>query len=1104
MVEEPDAQEKKAESATGDDVSPDVQAEDSLRSQTETDTGEVSSSDTAEVETQNAETPAFEAPDAAAQDSGTSAIVDDEPLPEWEELTPEYFEDECLRNDFMLRWAAVLLAVLFGWNYVTDSSVLVQIKSGELIAENGFLPLRTDPLAVATEGLPWVNLHWLADLKFSLLYRFGGFEMLTVLTSLKVGFSFWLLSLLVYRNVSTWWASICSVVAIVALFPGIQPGGASVTILGWAVLLYLLFVWKERPQSSLLWGLVPLLVFWANSDSRAWTGMLFLLVFVVAEAIRKAVSQRQLLIAGIAIVAAILIHPWPLQPALGFQDTLANAAQARQEGLTEEFFPRYAYGLLNAEFWQSPDVFVVANAMSLGLSFIALLLSLNQFNAGLTAGWVAVNVLTLFFGELVPYAAIVNCSVASLQGQTWYRERFKVDYSVDWWPVLIARTGRAATVAGFFLVAYAGVNGGLTGPQGKRIGIGMGLDPRLENRLESTEDQLLPGIYGDRVFNVRADQGDMLIWLGKMPYIDSRHSLFVNAETDFAERHREIRTSIFSQGPLVDDDLGADISWGEEFAEKNIQSLILRLWGPNPAYSPFMMLIGTRAWPMTGFGAAGAVFTRGDLEAEDVRKHIDEHVQTGFMEQAYRKERSADVIEEPIQIWPRPASSYDQWLVQKLKVTPNEIQLARHYIAVATRLQQTLTLEQGMAISELAIRAASAGLSQAPDDADAYRVLVDAQSLVEASEQRFLQINGANYPLRFRNQQVLCQAFHAVKASHGAPVDLQRLFMILLGQQSIDIAERIADQYFEQTGKRITETNEEDQAAQEQGAELLQQIEDLVLEVKSQIEAARTESAPLPQLAGIAINGNCPGLALSILEEDMTLIASDPGLQLTYASLLLANGRTEDAWEQLEGMQSLVDQAGAQNPGFVTQWRDVTATANLAANVPDRAADLYAEEAVDFNENSLRSLIFQPPAAAAPAPSLDIWPTITLSTHANALVRFPERWATVKLHEALIRIDQGNLEAATQALLAIYEGHPEFSLRSLVAFYLNLLTGETYEMLPPSQWIPVWDGMFAPDEPSSSPSEQMNQKIPKSGTAGSSPNPDSQLPPSPSLPERSE
>jgi hypothetical protein len=1038
------------------------------------------------------------------QPATTLPALESDPLPEWEELTPEYFEDECVRGDFMLRWATILLALLLGTAYITESPVLVQVRTGQYLTENGFLPPRTDPFAVATEGQSWVNLHWLADFVIGTVQSLGGFSALTILTALKLGFSFWLLSKIGYKNVSQWWGAICAAVAVVAVFPAIQAGEMSVTILGFSVLLSLLHQWRENPTSSSLWGLPILFVLWTNMDSRAWVGLCYFALFLIMDALTKRVSKQQIIIGVTALVAGVLVSPWPGQQIFGYQNILAGAAQAQEEGLSGALFPRYAYGMTAPEFWETPDVFPIAAVVMLAFAFAALFLNASRLDWSMTLAWVGVNCLSLFMGELIPYVAIVNCVVATLQGQDWYRHRFKNDFTITGFGVFYARAGRFVTVVLFFAIAYTAANGFLMGAQGRRVGIGLGLDPRLANRLESTEQTLLPGIYGEKVFNVRADQGDMLIWLNKKPYIDSRNGLFISGKTNYAEKHRALRASLFKQGPLagVADEGIEEVSWQDEFKALEIQSVIVRLWGRNPAYSPFLVLISSRSWPLTGFGAAGGVFTRGDVNDEKLLEHLKEYNVTNFAVQAYRINDKEKKISDTIQTWPRPVSSYDKWLVQKLDITPNKIQLARHYNVIAIRLQQALQIDQLMGLATLATRSAAEGLNLAPDNADAYRVFVDAQTLLQQAEQRFASANGQNYSLQLRSQQALCRTFQAAQASGQAPDDLRRLFVALLGQQNLDGAQNIARLYAKKTGTSITVADDSDEEAQEEAPEVLDEIETLVSQVKKQVEDARAEKLPIPQLAGIALNGRCPVMAISILEEDRTEIAKDPRLQLMYASLLLTNGRNEEAWEQLEGMQPVMEQMAIQAPSLLEQWKVSVSIANLVANVRSRPVELLGEMAESLNKQNIQALMIQPPASANPLPTMDIWPGLTSRTHYSALLEFPERWANTKLQQAIVLLDQGDLKLAKTTLEEIYEGHPEYSLRSLVVLYLALLTGEEYELEPPSARIPIWGDMFTPEGVEEENQTPVEMKTPEGTEEPKAPESNSgNLPPMPILPE---
>lgn len=62
---------------------------------------------------------------------GEAVSLPEDQLPDYEPLTPELVEDEAIRGDFVIRWAVVLLALLFGWTQIDDTSLLVRIRNGQ-------------------------------------------------------------------------------------------------------------------------------------------------------------------------------------------------------------------------------------------------------------------------------------------------------------------------------------------------------------------------------------------------------------------------------------------------------------------------------------------------------------------------------------------------------------------------------------------------------------------------------------------------------------------------------------------------------------------------------------------------------------------------------------------------------------------------------------------------------------------------------------------------------------------------------------------------------------------------------------------------------------
>ena len=1064
---------------------------------------ENSGSSTPDQEVQAASPPELSDSIAPAPADLTPVGDESETLPEWEELTPELLEDECLRGDFMLRWATILLAVLLGWSYLTETSVLVEAKSGQYMLDHGILPPRVDPFSAPTSETLWVNLNWGTDLFVGLIHRLGGFHTLTVFSALKIGLTFWILSRITYPGVTTWWPAVCAGVAVIAAFPAYQPGTMSITLLGLSLMLLLLHRLDLKPESKELYALPAMMVLWANMDPRAWVGSAFLLIYTLIGLLTQPMTRRQLILLTAAFVLPAIIHPWPLQPALGFQHMVAAATESQAQGATENMFGRYVMGMKEKDFWTAHDVdaMVIAQAALMLLAFGAIFLNASRLKWGWVAGWLGVNGLAFQFGEMVPYAAIVNCAFASLHGQDWYRHGFSMEYKVAAWPVLYSRAGRAVTVLCFFAIAYGAINGFLFGVEGRRIG--MGLDPRLRNSIDSTQKELLPGIFGVRVFNVRADQGDMLIWLDRKPYIDSRHALFVYAPTNLAERHRAIRANLFPRTTEPEDE--PDIVWQKELADLEMASIVMRLWGEEPAYETFAQIFIQPQWVMTALGAAGAVFSRADIRDNDLLDHVRQHDQTNFFASAFAKNKTTvRKLQEHFPSWPNPPSDYDRWLIQKLTVRPNSIQLARHYFELASLLRQAVHVRVIGALAELSLQNANLGIQEQPNSDLGYRLIRDNNLILGDVESQLIIMTGQNGQLPMRMRLGTYAAFHAARASADDPEDLVNLFRVLRQQNVIDVALEVAQLYVRRTGKPMGAGQTDDPAAIEASNQELDALKQHVQIVEEQIAEARADSTPLLQLVQLAVSRSCPGLALSLLEEDLTLIAGDPALQLNYANLLLQCGRISDGWEQLETMSENIEKIEQMNDPrvgpMIAQWRELCGYANLGVHNPLRAVELWSQKVIDENRTYINNIASMAPLVANPSLNQDLWPAISTFHIAIGAIGFPDTWATFQLQNAFVRIDSGLIDDAIADLERILEVHPEYPLRPLVVLTLVSLTGKEYDINPPSDQIPVWSGMFADDEPtdSSAASPAIENSTPDT-TAEPSEN--SSRPPPPERPE---
>jgi hypothetical protein len=990
--------------------------------------------------------------------------AEEEQLPEFEELTPELLEDECLRGDVMLRWTVVLLGLLLGFVYLTETRILVAIRSGHYMLTHGILPPRTDVFSATAAGRHWVNLGWLSDLLLAAVHDGLGMGWLTLLCALVSATAFWFLTRVTLPKVSSWWGSFCCGLALLAVFPILQPGPGTFTLLGMALLLWGLAGWSEGTIRWPGWGLPVLFLLWTNLDPRCCLGLLVLVLFVIGTFFdREPGSERKRVLwlsGGISLALGVLACPWPGRPVLGLPALLgAQHAAQRYEGVSE-FVGRLEFGLRDPSFWRSFDPFAVAALAVLAFSAFSLMLNWRRLRWGWVLPWLGLNLLSAFYGEAVCYAALVNAVVATLQGQDWYRRNFSNSYEITRLNVFWSRAGRATTVLAFFLVAYLAVNGALMGAQGRRIGLG--LDPRWRNRIESLERDVLVHTYSDRVFPTIPSQGDLLIWLGKKPFIDSRFPLYQQGPENLLELHRQTRTALFPPLKKPVDAASPTLDWSEVLRKYETDDLLLRLWGPAPPYDPVLRLLLSPQWSMTGLGAAGANFTRNDPQDESLVAHNQQFRATRFIKDAFHPDEPPPVIELPA-TFPPGVSRYNRWLIQPLQVEPSTAHLAAHEMALLQRLITRLGAQQAYSLAELAVRNCRRALAQDPGSRLAYQVLVEAYSVLQQIDQQAALTAGNQPQENGYSALMLSSAYAAVKAGGGQPPDLIRLFYLLYGQQQIDTARDVLRRY-----EQSLDADSKYSRAQEQFVELQdtrRQLDEIVNQVLLEVEKARTAGAPRGQLVGIALKGRCPTLALSIIQEDLTELTRAQDMQMLYASLLLQCGQTESAWQEIESMESTLNRKRVppQLAPLVSQWRSLAATINLCAFDAQRAVTLWESEQRTLLENEIHALLGQPLASFGIPLQHSLWPAVTVRLAVSAAIEIPERWAQWQLQAARVELEVAKLDDATRRLQALLDFCPEFSQRGIVVFTLQLLTGKTYDPAPPSDRIPIWEGMFTPE-----------------------------------------
>lgn len=1003
------------------------------------------------------ETPAGEAGQTDVENSQDPV---EEGLPEWEPLTPELVEDEAIRGDFMLRWAAILLACLFAATYITDTQTLVHVKTGQYLASHGFWPPANDVFSYTATDRPWHNNGWLFDLSLSAVYGVLGGAGLTLLKVLLLGVTFYFIVRQSEREISTWWGSILAVLALIACFPQLTVTPEIITILGVVLTLYFLSAWQKQNSPRALWALVPLFLVWANMDSRVVLGIALLLLYALGETVAAMLDRSVLnddtdykalwMVLGGSLVATLL-NPtgWhSLTAGLSYYSVDYPIMQSMFQGQLrpEElgYFP-----MTSPQFWSSLNHYAVAAFILMLLTLVSFVLNQSRMSWGqlfVFLGFCGFSVLASH--ELV--VTSVLCAIfANRNFQLWYRDNFRQTYSVETSELLFSRGGRALTVLTFFALAYLVVCGRFQGQGVTRHAIGLGLSPSLSRTIDGYRAALEESL-DDRPFHFVLEQGDLLIWLDQKSFVDNRLALFTGTgESDLIALHDTTRRALRSERKEQQGSGKPEI-WKATFNHYHVTHVLPRLSGMNPDYRTFFDLLTTPDWQLTSLNAATAVFYRTDTENEKTVEFLASH-KLNFKELAFQQQKDFPEIRSD---WARPQSIYSRYLLPQTVSLENDVQTARHYLGLMSQAGGNHELTSSFAI--LAIQLANRGLIENPNSAEAYRILGSAYSYLARLEAQLLIPPGANGQQR---QQVVIDRMRYFQILHAyhqsliiepdfAPTHML-LFEIYSNMRKVDLAHRELKAYLEMVEGQ-EQMDDEAFARLRAYSEHVEKLQGQINQISEELAQLEEKGGDRLQLASQAYQNGFVLLAQQYL-DDPVYVKQNPLAQNLQATILMEVGQSEAAANQVSQLQR-----DAQNQPQIP-WRAQAAFTSLGNGNYRGCFDLWRQEIREHEEARIAGVLQTLPLVQPPTNSF--WPTQHAVSVINYQYGLAQQQTPLKLNMARCEIEAGQPEQARALFEEIIDDAPDTPYRPMIRFYLYQLTGK---LIPEQPEAPA--GQTEPEE----------------------------------------
>lgn len=1013
-----------------------------------------------------------------ANTAAPSAPAED--LPEWEPLTPELVEEEAIRGDTMLRWAVVLLALLFGCRQIVETSTLVQVKTGRYLASHGFWPPTNDVFSSTASEHRWVNLSWLWDLFSSGLFAIGEGIGLSLATALLVASAWWLLGKTSRAGVPTWFGSILGALTLLACHPQFSGQPETVTLFGLAAAFWWLHTWRssteaassasrlvESGTATSLWWLVPGFLLWSNLDNRMFLGLALLLLWGAGEFIghnfgRPTLTESQRShfwkVVGTCVVASCL-NPFGAKSLLSPIELFGTEypawrLYASASSISEEsgVFP-----LLTAELWQSGSgrLRLVAGVVVFVAAVVSIVLNARRVSLGDVFALAGFGTLALFASHELADASIVACAIGTLNAQQWYQSNFRQGYSIATKELLFTRGGRAITVVAFFALAVLGINQSLFGVGGKRVGVG--LSDQLRAMIASYRDATADS-FDDHPFNFVPSQGDVLLWLDQKPFLDSRLAIFAKrGETNLLVLHDQTRRSLAGlTAPKSATDLdstGFDESeWRVVFNRFQLTHAIPRLHGGNPtAY--FQMLLNPD-WRLTYLGSHCAVLYRNDDPNPELARYLEQH-QFPLLKLAFHTKSSPPVRLE----WPRVRSSFP------FSISPSESRVSNNVLEAESLMMHLrammagqLSIDQSTAVAmaHLAIRKANAGLAESVDDAIAYQILGEAYTFLLNVETSIEQSGGVPYQNQLRFYQALAAYYQAITLQPKSLVLRDRLLDLLQRHNRFDLMLRELKVVEELISLNSNLTEEEDESLLRRAA-LREHCEGRLITIQEQIGPKLDDGQNASELAPEVYASGFVLEALRLLNFDQKTVSQSPELQVFQNLLRFEAGEIEEIYGLFE----------YESEANMAAWRVAAAWPRLAHGEYERAIELWTNHMNLARRSSVSAVLATFPMIQSPFHTLghpSVWPIQHGLLFAEAQLLAGNEISSLLWYTAMCQLEAGDPQLASKTMTGLLEMNPDTPLRPLIRFYLFVINDELIDSEPPSDWIPIDGEMFAPDE----------------------------------------
>jgi len=133
-------------------------------------------------------------------------------------------------------------------------------------------------------GYPWISHEWLTDVLLYLSSHYLGLVFLSIVFALIVFAAYFISARVAKTRIESTLIAVLIATLVAMPVVGIRP--QMITLLGLSIALWILFEWRNKPKTKIIYWFIPLMLLWVNLHGGFASGLVLMAVFGAIELVK--------------------------------------------------------------------------------------------------------------------------------------------------------------------------------------------------------------------------------------------------------------------------------------------------------------------------------------------------------------------------------------------------------------------------------------------------------------------------------------------------------------------------------------------------------------------------------------------------------------------------------------------------------------------------------------------------------------------------------------------------------------------------------------------------------------------------------------------------